>query len=201
MARRDPKVRDTKQKILDAALEVFGCTSLRVASIEDVALKAGVTKGAVYYYFEDKNDLAADLQAQLWANLAERALSKVQPDEPVIENIVICFEEFLAALQELPSARFFLREAWSMPALDATSRDDQDNAVALISGLLQTSVDRGELVLSTPDPLSRILVGALMEATHWVLSGGEVEPVRDVLRLLLDGFRAPKGALVTAGAK
>ncbi len=82
MSRRDPVVRDTKQRILDAAVEVFGERGYRGASVDDVAVAAGVTKGAVYYYFTDKDDLARDLQSVLWGQLAQDALAVYDPTAP-----------------------------------------------------------------------------------------------------------------------
>ncbi len=44
-------------ELLDAALRVFAARGYRNASIEEVAAAAGVTKGAVYHYFTNKEDL------------------------------------------------------------------------------------------------------------------------------------------------
>ena len=46
-------------ELLDAALRVFAARGYRNASLEEVAAAAGVTKGAVYHYFKNKEDLLA----------------------------------------------------------------------------------------------------------------------------------------------
>lgn len=45
------------QELLDAAIEVFASTGYRATRLEQVAEAAGVTKGTIYYYFENKDDL------------------------------------------------------------------------------------------------------------------------------------------------
>jgi AcrR family transcriptional regulator len=45
------------QELLDAALEVFAERGYRNTRIDDVAEAAGVTKGAIYHYFDTKEDL------------------------------------------------------------------------------------------------------------------------------------------------
>ncbi|HEX6051632.1 MAG TPA: TetR/AcrR family transcriptional regulator [Gemmatimonadaceae bacterium] len=45
------------QELLDAALEVFSTYGYRATRLEQVAEAAGVTKGAIYYYFETKEEL------------------------------------------------------------------------------------------------------------------------------------------------
>ena len=45
------------QELLDAALEVFSTNGYRATRLEQVAEAAGVTKGAIYYYFRTKEEL------------------------------------------------------------------------------------------------------------------------------------------------
>lgn len=46
-------------ELLDAALRVFAARGYRNANLEEVASAAGVTKGAVYYHFTNKEQLLA----------------------------------------------------------------------------------------------------------------------------------------------
>jgi AcrR family transcriptional regulator len=48
---------DRPGEILDAALRVFAARGYNATRLEDVAHAAGVTKGTIYYYFENKEDL------------------------------------------------------------------------------------------------------------------------------------------------
>jgi AcrR family transcriptional regulator len=48
---------DRMQALLDAALDVFARDGYRTATIDHVAEAAGVTKGAVYHYFDTKEAL------------------------------------------------------------------------------------------------------------------------------------------------
>src|SRR5256885_10177024 len=45
------------RQILDAALEVFGERGLAGARLEDIARRAGVSKGTIYLYFPNKEAL------------------------------------------------------------------------------------------------------------------------------------------------
>jgi AcrR family transcriptional regulator len=169
MSKRDPLVRDTKQRILDAALEVFGQHGYRGASVDDVAIRAGVTKGAVYYYFSDKNDLARDLQHTLWDRLAEQALAVYDPERSTVENLNACFDAFVCAVRAMTNARTFLQESWFSVWRGPTGRAADEDAVKLVEGLLAGGMARGELAAFDLDSLTRILVGALMEPTMAVV--------------------------------
>ncbi len=182
MAKRDPTVRDTKQRILDAALVVFGERGYRGASVDDVAAAAGVTKGAVYYWFVDKDDLARDLQHLLWERLASVALQSYDPDRPTDDNLLACFAAFLSAIQRMPQAKSFLREAWFTPALDAAGRSDHSDFVGLVQGVLEQGIAHGEVLRFDAETLARTLSGALMEATLHTLDGGDVGMTLEVAR-------------------
>ncbi|ULJ65356.1 TetR family transcriptional regulator [Wielerella bovis] len=47
----------TRQYLLNAALEVFWRTGVTRASLQEIAQEAGVTRGALYWHFKNKEDL------------------------------------------------------------------------------------------------------------------------------------------------
>lgn len=47
----------TRQYLLDSALEVFYRKGVARASLEEIAVEAGVTRGALYWHFKNKEDL------------------------------------------------------------------------------------------------------------------------------------------------
>ena len=193
MAKRDPLIRDTKQRILDAALVVFGEKGFRGASVDDVADAAGVTKGAIYYYFHDKDDLARDLQHLLWEDLAQKALAVYDPEQSTSANLMSCFETFLRTIKVLPGARTFLREAWFSPSLDEAGRADHEDSLALVQGLIESGMTAGEFQPFDPETLTRVLTGALMEATVHVLGEGSVDDALAVMTHIVASF-APSEA-------
>jgi AcrR family transcriptional regulator len=50
-------VKDTRQRILDAAKELFVERGYEAASLREIAERVGVTKAALYYHFPGKEDL------------------------------------------------------------------------------------------------------------------------------------------------
>lgn len=57
MRRTKEEAEETKKKIVDAAVELFEVNGYEATRIEDVAEKAGLTRGAVYWHFKSKVDL------------------------------------------------------------------------------------------------------------------------------------------------
>ncbi|GBU14818.1 TetR family transcriptional regulator [Polaromonas sp.] len=58
MARRTKKdALETRSNLLDAAEYLFQAQGVSATSLQDIALRAGATRGAVYWHFKDKADL------------------------------------------------------------------------------------------------------------------------------------------------
>ena len=51
------KAADTRNSILDAAEDVFNDRGYSKTSLNEIALVAGVTRGAIYWHFKNKEDL------------------------------------------------------------------------------------------------------------------------------------------------
>ncbi|MGF9910688.1 TetR/AcrR family transcriptional regulator [Brevibacillus porteri] len=60
--------KDTRTRILDAAMRVFAKYGYAEATLDHVAADAGLTKGAVYWHFSNKSEL--------YLTLCERSLSR-----------------------------------------------------------------------------------------------------------------------------
>ena len=69
---------DRRQQILDAAVTSFSRKGFHQATIEDIRLEAGLSRGAVYHYFKSKEDIidglrqrSADQTDSIFADVAE----------------------------------------------------------------------------------------------------------------------------------
>jgi AcrR family transcriptional regulator len=191
MARRLPRGQETRQRILATALRLFAQRGYSAVSIEEIAEEAGVTKGAVYHWFADKDDLGRELQHELYEGLSAASRRAFMPGDDVVENMASAFDAYLALLGDLGEARFFLRDAWVIPALDEAGRADHEDAVAMVRRIIADAMERGELIEFDADALARMLMGIFAEATLHVLRTGERASTEVVVRHLLESLRRP----------
>src|SRR6516162_5022333 len=59
----------TKQKLLDAALELMLAKGYTATSVDDVCTAAGLTKGSFFHYFESKEDLGKAVAERFYAGM------------------------------------------------------------------------------------------------------------------------------------
>jgi len=99
---RASKRAESRRRILDSAREVFFRDGFMAANLDEVAERAGVAKGTLYRYFDNKADLYVGVLADNGAAFTQRMRETVAGEGPV-----------LAKLERL--ARFYLDHWLSHP--------------------------------------------------------------------------------------
>jgi len=78
----------TRQKILDAAMDLFSEVGYAAAGLGEIIERAGMTKGALYHHFDSKEALATAIIEQ-GDNLTRDAFGHVcQSSSPALENLI-----------------------------------------------------------------------------------------------------------------
>lgn len=182
---------------------MFGKNGYNFVSIDDIAQRAGLTKGAFYYYFRDRRDVVADLQRDLWARLRAKAASAYDPQADVVTNIKSTFHAFYTSLRNFDEAQFFLREAWLIPDVDAAARVVHEEWVKQTARFLKRAMESGEIVRVDPEALARALIGAFSELALFVLTTHQVDETNEVLDRLVESLRltTPGGSLAAPREK
>lgn len=98
--RLDPEKKDA---ILNSALEAFAAHGLEAASYNQIIEQAGISKGAMYYYFDDKEDLFITVVRREIEAISET----VQDFPPVgtVEEFWSLLHDFLHRFMEFAASR------------------------------------------------------------------------------------------------
>ncbi len=100
MRRTKEAAENTQRELLDAALTTFGQKGYEATRLEDIARRAGVTRGAIYHHFSNKADLYKALVEQASGQgkvLIQKAVSKGGTFEDIVSRI---FTSYFALLED-----------------------------------------------------------------------------------------------------
>lgn len=86
----------TKRQILQAALRLFTDEGYEKTSLSDIAREAGVTRGAIYWHFEDKGELLCELCKDL-AERNELMVYLVRASRPEESDPLGCIKQWMLA--------------------------------------------------------------------------------------------------------
>jgi AcrR family transcriptional regulator len=121
-AQVDAKV-DTRQRILDVALDLFTEQGYDGTSLREIAEQLSITKAAIYYYFESKEDILMALHLRLH-EFGRDALLLIG-EEPVT---LALWEQLLDQIvgEMLSQRKIFLMHERNQAVLEKLHREDHD---------------------------------------------------------------------------
>lgn len=78
--------KETRKKLLDSARKEFSEKGYEKASLRNICKNAGVTTGALYFFFKDKDDLFVSLVKQPFLKVKEIMLSHYQDEKKFVQQ-------------------------------------------------------------------------------------------------------------------
>ena len=163
---------DRPGEIVEAALAVFAEKGFAAARLDDIAARAGVSKGALYLYFTDKQALFRAV-----------VVHAVAPNLDAIEEVAGRYEGAFAPLARLlltklariatespvgSVAKMVIGESRNFPELAKIWHDDLvSRALTLISGLIGRAQAQGEVRPGDPRVFALSLVAPVMLGVIW----------------------------------
>src|SRR5688572_2410941 len=78
--RTQDEAAETRNSILDAAERVFSKRGVAHTSLEDIAKAAGVTRGAIYWHFKNKNELFSAMVNRVSLPIEEMVAQTIDDD-------------------------------------------------------------------------------------------------------------------------
>lgn len=198
---QNEKIRTEKiEAILAAAIEVYVEKGFRGTEMGDIAKKAGVARGLVYYYFKSKLELFRELVSRY-----------TKYAESYIQNSLTAEEEAISKLKKY--TRFYLEMAYKRPVFikfyrniendmdlifgegsDALRKDYTKNTHEPLIEAFRQAIAEGKLKKSEPKIMVHVYWGALNGAldafmnTTIVIDDVE-ETIAQIIDLIFSGIQ------------
>jgi len=166
--RRQPEHRP--QQIIDAALEVFGECGLANARLQDIAERAGVSKGTIYLYFPNKEELFREMVRQTAVaaiESGEKTIGRGTPTEQ-LHSAMRGYWKFVRSPVFSTIYRLVLGELHQFPDLaEFYAQEVAARGMKLLSGIIRRGVDSGEFREIDPIIAARMLVALMVMNGIW----------------------------------
>lgn len=158
-------------EILAAALACFAEKGFAATRLDDIAKRAGVTKGTLYLYFPNKEELFKALVRQtIVPNIALAERLVAQPDHKAPELLARLLEQW-SALRASPASampKLVLAEAGNFPDLARFySREVIERGTGVIAQLLRRGIARGEFRPVDVDRVVFCIVAPMILSMVW----------------------------------
>ncbi|MGW0522939.1 TetR/AcrR family transcriptional regulator [Crossiella sp. NPDC003009] len=183
----------TRDRVLGATRELLAEAGYAGCSIAAVARRAGVAAGSVYLHFPNKADLLAEAFRVVVGHEVDAVAQAVAAAPDHRAGVVAVVETFAGRALKSPRLAYALL---AEPIDAAVERERLRFRVAfrdLVSGVLATAVERGELPPQNPAVSAAALVGAVGEVLIGPLAAGHADPdtIPNLISFCLRAIGAP----------
>ena len=186
----------TAAAVLDAAQRLYGERGYADVALEEIARTAGVTRGALYHHFANREGLFTAVLERVQQQVAERVQQAAQAaGEDAWEQLVAGCRAFLAASTAQEVRRLLLVEAPAVLGWARWRELDARHARRLLHEGVQELQNEGRLhgAAAEAGAVTAVLSGAMDEAASWAASqpdpAAAVEQAWEALQVLLAALR------------
>jgi len=163
---------DRPREICAAALEVFAEKGFAAAKLDEIARRAGVSKGTLYLYFQDKADL---FRAVIRDTVAPRVAAVREIADklelPFAQVVPLFLANVAAMTDRLPVgavAKIVIGESRNFPDLAKIWHDQvASGALAALEQLIERAQDRGEVRPGDARLMAFSLMGPMLMGVLW----------------------------------
>ncbi|HEU4989182.1 MAG TPA: TetR/AcrR family transcriptional regulator [Gemmatimonadaceae bacterium] len=166
--RRRPEERP--RQILDAAFEAFAEHGLAAARLDDIARRAGVSKGTIYLYFPSKEELFRDVVRQTVGDaideLERRMAGPTATDD--LNTFMDAHWHFMCSGKFPPLHRWVHSELYAFPDLASFYGEEVfGRGRRLLRSILERGMASGEFRRMDPGVAARMLIAMLTTYGNW----------------------------------
>ncbi len=180
---------EAKSRILEAANKVFAERGYHEATMDDIAKRLGVSKGAIYLYFSSKEDLFEAMCKTAPQAFKEILYSSFGDEANPVQSATQFFDKMLKLSASNPGLSFeILSEASRNPSLKRILKQNHEEYERVLTGFLAEGRKR-KIVGDNLDirPLANALI-ALWNGLETLLVSGL--PIDEARRAWLEALKA-----------
>ncbi|MGE5489793.1 MAG: TetR/AcrR family transcriptional regulator [Actinomycetota bacterium] len=202
-----PRQRRNKEarpaELMAAALDLFVERGFAATRLDDVAARAGVTKGTLYLYFDSKEALFKAVVETSMVPLIDEALRELEEHKgsmaDLLRDMMIRWWRDLGATRLGGIPKLIVAESGNFPEVAAFYHEAViQRGERLVKGILTAGVERGEFRPVDVEATYHVVIAPVLMLMIWTHSfaicGQGVDPDRYLaahVDLLLNGLRKP----------
>jgi AcrR family transcriptional regulator len=146
--RREQQKEARRKQILQAALATFSEKGFNAANVSDVAARAGVSQGTIYWYFDSKEELLIQALLSIFEDLGEGALGAVMQCETATDKVRALGHAMVGFMTEIEGVFPLFMEYWASSARREEVGEIWGGILVeykdLIAGIIEEGIQRGE---------------------------------------------------------
>ena len=196
----DPKVPRSQQErsettraaAISAARAIFAERGYDAASIDEIAKRAGISKGALYHHYRDKTEILAAAYEDVERELTDHIASVASKHRDPIKSLRAGCHAFVDACADPATRRLALIDAPAALGWQRWREIDAQHGFGLLRFGLQAAADAGRIRPDRVELRAHFLLAVMMEGALFIAAADNPKAAsRDIARLVdehIDGL-------------
>ena len=186
---QEERTRSTRSALTTAARDLFASRGYSAVSTDEIVRAAGVTRGALYHHYADKQALFRDVFEQIEAEITDEISAAFSAESDHLAAMAAGVTLFLDICQRPEVLRISLTDAPAVLGWSLWREIEAQHGLHLITAKLSAATAEG-LLPATPsvEALAQLILSAVIESALMIANGADREPTQQALMTLLLGM-------------
>lgn len=160
------------QELLASAIELFVERGFAATRLEDVARRAGVSKGTLYLYYANKEDLFKAVVRQSIVPMIDDAEASVAEFDghsaELLRHVILSWWHRIGSTKASGISKLILAESDNFPELARFYQEEvMTRRMRMISNMLERGIRRGEFRAIDVPQTAQVLIAPLLMLSTW----------------------------------
>jgi AcrR family transcriptional regulator len=170
-------------EILEAAFLEFSRNSYAMTTLDQIAERAGVTKGTIYVYFENKEHLFISMVRELMKATLDTVHDMFERHEGSTAELLraqfsFIYQHVVEDKRRREVVRMLIAEASRFPALaDRYHEEIHRPCLELLNQAIQRGIDRGEIRRSAAAECPLVIMAPIALVDLWMMMFDDRHPL------------------------
>lgn len=194
---------DRPREILDAALTVFVAKGFAATKLDDVAAAAGISKGLLYRYFDNKAELFKEVVRQSLVTTLRDAGDRSRASDTALAALDVFLDQMVAIANDPRRSaipKLVISESGNFPELAIFYLAEVIGpGLSQLAALVRRGIESGEFRQVDPELTAKSIIAPLLLAVIWRHTfarhaAGDLDPgalIRQHRDILLHGVATP----------
>ncbi|WP_055665446.1 TetR/AcrR family transcriptional regulator [Desnuesiella massiliensis] len=176
----------TKKAIFQAAIKVFSMAGYNGATMDDIALNAGVAKGTLYYHFKSKEEIFNYIITEGMTVMTEEVDSAASKEQDVLMKLkTMCRVQLKLVYENKDFFKVIMSQLWGQELRQLELRKVIGNYICAIEKYLKEAMEHGIVRKGDTSFMAYTLFGTLCSAAVYELINSENTDVDQLIDNLM----------------
>jgi TetR/AcrR family transcriptional regulator len=179
----------TKRLIFESAIKVFSESGYNGATMDNVAMRAGVAKGTLYYHFKSKEDIFR-FAIEEGMNVINEETKKVinHAGNPIEKIKALCRVELNLLYKNRDFFKVIMSQLWGEQLRQHELRNFIQTYIKFLEDFIKAGFEDGLIKKGNPSLMSFTLFGMICSASVYELLNNDNTDIEEVVENLTNNI-------------